>query len=79
MSPHDVSTARQKKGIFGRVRAKTRRTALGERFATIAKGFGINAAGVSRTDQCYEPLCALLVAAIPERARNSRMALITTS
>jgi hypothetical protein len=61
--PHGVSTAGQKKGIFGRVGRK-----LGNRivpcrhFPTIGAGslFVLNAAGVRLADQCYEPAGAKL-------------------
>jgi hypothetical protein len=55
-----MSAAGQKKGIFGRVRAKA-----GQRH--LAGVFGINAASVSGIDRCYEPAGILdFVVAIPE-------------
>jgi hypothetical protein len=49
-----VSAARQKKGIFGRVRAKTGQQHFSAAHFEIAV-FEINAAGASRSERCYEP------------------------
>jgi hypothetical protein len=65
-----VSAAGQKKGIFGRVRAKAgQRCGPGAQSATIRPRncSGIRAAGVSRTERCYEPARANFVVAIPGR------------
>jgi hypothetical protein len=70
---HRVSAAGQKKGIFGRQRAKAGRGILpnahfqGEHFqdVLITKAFWIDAAGVSGSDRCYEPLKTQFVVAIP--------------
>jgi hypothetical protein len=67
MRPHGVSAAGQKKGIFGRVRAKAGQKHRGdELFDTLRSlnRFGIIAAGVSRTERCYEPSNAKSGAAI---------------
>jgi RNA polymerase sigma-70 factor (ECF subfamily) len=65
-----VSTARRKKGIFGRVQAKTRqrhfcRRAFRDR--PFAEVFRVNAADASRSERCYEPERASFVIAIPKR------------
>jgi hypothetical protein len=53
MSQWGVSAAGRKKGIFWFHRAKTRRHKTGK---ALGRGiFWIDAKGVSRTDQCYEP------------------------
>jgi hypothetical protein len=53
-TPPAVSATGQKKGIFGRVRAKT-----GQRSGRLRRSFGqypgAIGPGVSRGDQCYEP------------------------
>jgi hypothetical protein len=70
MRPHGVSTARQKKGIFGRVRAKAGQShGAGPAFRDrqLTKSLEKNAASVSRADQCYQPASAKFVAVIPER------------
>jgi hypothetical protein len=70
MRPHRVATARQKKGIFGRVRAKAWQShGAGPVFRDrqLAKLLEKNAASVSRADQCYQPASAKLAAVIPER------------
>jgi hypothetical protein len=85
MSPHDVSTARQKKGIFGRVRAKAGQphgAAPAFRDRQLAKSPEKNAASASRADQCYQPGRAEFAAVIPKRnAKNCIVfeAKITTS
>jgi hypothetical protein len=69
MRTHGVSAAGQKKGIFGRVRAKAgQRPPLADLLQTFRSRilFGINAADASRTDQCYEPTNADVAVAIPE-------------
>jgi hypothetical protein len=69
MRTHCVSAAGQKKGIFGRVRAKAGQcTPLAELLQTFRSRilFGINAADVSRTNQCYERANADVAVAIPE-------------
>jgi hypothetical protein len=57
--PCGVSTPRQKKGIFGRDRAKNGQRHRRWYFVTAA-------ADASRTDRCYEPSGTPLVVAIPE-------------
>jgi hypothetical protein len=68
MSPPGVSAAGQKKGIFGLHRAKTGQHRIAGRAAldvSAAGSFEIDAAGASRTDQCYEPAGMESLVAIP--------------
>jgi hypothetical protein len=61
MRPHGVSTARQKKGIFGRVRAKAGQSHdAGPAFRDrqLTKSLEKNATSVSGADQCYQPASA---------------------
>jgi hypothetical protein len=85
MRPHGVSAAGQKKGIFGRVRAKTgRQHCAGEHLGAVRSRslFGIKAAGVSAAERCYEPADTQFVVAIPKPGATVATpleALITTS
>jgi hypothetical protein len=59
-----MSVAGRKKGIFGFDRAKGGRPHLPGGLSTdisVTKSFGINATGVSGSDQCYEPAGARFV------------------
>jgi hypothetical protein len=70
MRPRRVATARQKKGIFGRVRAKARQShGAGPAFRhrQLTKSLEKNAAGVSRADQCYQPASAKFASVIPDQ------------
>jgi hypothetical protein len=70
MRPQGVSTAGQKKGIFGRVRAKTgqwHRAGLAVCDGFFTKSPGYHGAGVSPTDRCYEPSGEKSAVAIPDR------------
>jgi hypothetical protein len=64
-----VSAAGQKKGIFGRVRAKAgQRCAAGRNpLQSVREFFWNQGAGVSRTERCYEPPRVNFVVAIPGR------------
>ena len=77
-----MSAAGQKKGIFGRVGQKQGSCARAAPalFRPLAGGifFGINAAGVRRADQCYEPAEAKFGFAIQGRLRDAE-AMVTTS
>src|SRR5260370_21652403 len=57
MRPYGVSAAGQKEGIFGRVQAKAGQPSCRGHFPSICSRnlFGINAAGASGSDRCYEP------------------------
>jgi RNA polymerase sigma-70 factor, ECF subfamily len=64
-----VSGAGQKRGIFGLDRAKAGRCDPARwhfHDISLTKSFGIDAAGVSGTDRCYEPPGTQFVAAIPK-------------
>jgi hypothetical protein len=78
MRPHRVTAAGQKKGIFGRVRAKAGQSHCSKRFVR-QNFFGINVAGASRSDQCYEPCGAEFAIAIAGAEREDLKDLITTS
>jgi hypothetical protein len=85
MRPRGVSAAGQKKGIFGRVRAKTgQQHCAGEHFGTVRSRslFGIKAAGVSAVERCYELAGTQFVVAIPKPSATVSTpleAFITTS